>query len=70
MLIIPPKGVYGPAVNIKIIKSIYYGTALQFVAEGKSYHWQGYPPETDMEEEFHRVCNEVNSLLAKPTIQL
>jgi len=71
MLIIPPKGVHGRAINIKIIKSIYYGNStLQFVIEGNSYHWQQYPSDTNMEEEFRRVCNEVNSLLAKPTIQL
>jgi len=69
MFIIPPKGVDGPAINIKNIKSIYYGTTLQFVVDGNSYHWQRYPPETDMEEEFHKICNEVNSLLSKPTIQ-
>jgi len=71
MLIIPPKGVHGPAIDVKSIGNVYYGpSTLEFFGEDTSYYWQGYSTGTNMEEEFRRVCNEVNSLLAKPTIQL
>jgi len=71
MLIIPPKGVSGPAISTSSIKHIHLSSSyLTFSLEVGLCYWQAYPSDTNMEEEFHRVCNEVNSLLTKPTIQL
>jgi len=77
MLIIPPKGISGCVIDVNQIDYVTYNNYEVLLAvknvSGSSYmpfYWRGYSLETDMEEEFHRVCNEVNSLLTKPTIQL
>ena len=71
MLIVPPKGVSGPAISTNSIKQVYLNDChLTFIVDEGSYYWENYPSDTDMEEEFRRVCNEVNSILAKPTIQI
>ena len=73
MLIIPPKGVSGYAITVSDIAGITFESDRIHIYMNDAdtiYHWTDYPSDTDMEEEFHRACNEVNSLLTKPTIQL
>jgi hypothetical protein len=73
MLIIPPRGVSGNAILVTTIVSMARerDTGFYLVGSNRNHnYWGDYPKCYDMEVEFRRICNEVNSLLSKPTIQL